>query len=76
MKDKKIKGIILTILSVVIILGILIGLGIQIYLINYNYRKYEFKVTVNSLDILLGNESVVPISLVNEDSLNYNDFTY
>ena len=34
MKDKKIKGIILTILSVVIILGILIGLGIQIYLIN------------------------------------------
>ena len=76
MKDKKIKGIILTVFSVVIILGILIGLATQIFLINYNYRKYEFKVTVNSLDILLGKDSIVPISLVREDALTYSDFIY
>ena len=76
MKNKKIKSIILTTFSVVIVLGILFGLGFQIYLINYNYRKYEFKLTSNTIDILLGNNGTVPISLVNGNDLNYSDFSY
>lgn len=76
MKNKKFKGILIVVLSIVIIASLLIGLGFQVYLINYNYRKYEFKLDSNSVDVQLGSVGKVPITLTSNEEIDYNDFTY
>lgn len=75
-KVKKIKSIIVSTLITVVVIGLLVGLGMLVYSINYNYRKYEFKLDNNSIDIHLGSEGRVPISLVSGESISYDDFIY
>ena len=76
MDSKKIKKIIVSTLIVIVVVSILTGLIIQVYSVNYNYRKYEFKFTTNSIDVQLGSSSKIPLSLTSDGTVDYSDFTY
>lgn len=75
-KSKKVINVILYLLSVVVVLGILIGLIVFVYNFNDNYRKYEFKLESNAISIQLGQYGDVPIVSIDGESVNLDDYTY
>lgn len=77
-KDKKNKvfDIIKYTVSTLIVVGLLGVLIFYVYSFNYNYRKYEFKLSSNVVNLFLGNEGNIPILMANGDEVNFNNYSF
>lgn len=77
-KDKKNKvfEIIKYTVSTLIVVGLLGILIFYVYSFNYNYRKYEFKLSSNVVNLFLGNEGNIPILMANGDEVNFNNYSF
>ena len=77
-KDKKNKvfDIIKYTVSTLIGVGLLGVLIFYVYSFNYNYRKYEFKLSSNVVNLFLGNEGNIPILMANGDEVNFNNYSF
>ena len=77
-KDKKNKvfDIIKYTVSTLIVVGLLGILIFYVYSFNYNYRKYEFKLSSNVVNLFLGNEGNIPILMANGDEVNFNNYSF
>lgn len=77
-KDKKNKvfDIIKYTVSTLIVVGLLGVLIFYVYSFNYNYRKYEFKLSSNVVNLFLGNEGNIPILMANGDDVDFNNYSF
>lgn len=77
-KDKKNKvfDIIKYTVSTLIVVGLLGVLIFYVYSFNYNYRKYEFKLSSNVVNLFLGNDGNIPILMANGDEVNFNNYSF
>ena len=77
-KDKKNKvfDIIKYTVSTLIVVGLLGILIFYVYSFNYNYRKYEFKLSSNVVNLFLGNEGNIPILMANGDDVDFNNYSF
>ena len=77
-KDKKNKvfDIIKYTVSTLIVVGLLGVLIFYVYSFNNNYRKYEFKLSSNVVNLFLGNEGNIPILMANGDEVNFNNYSF
>ena len=77
-KDKKNKvfDIIKYTVSTLIVVGLLGILIFYVYSFNYNYRKYEFKLSSNVVNLFLGNEGNIPILMANGDEVDFNNYSF
>ena len=77
-KDMKNKvfDIIKYTVSTLIVVGLLGILIFYVYSFNYNYRKYEFKLSSNVVNLFLGNEGNIPILMANGDEVNFNNYSF
>ena len=77
-KDMKNKvfDIIKYTVSTLIVVGLLGVLIFYVYSFNYNYRKYEFKLSSNVVNLFLGNEGNIPILMANGDEVNFNNYSF
>lgn len=77
-KDKKNKvfDIIKYTLSTLIVVGLLGILIFYVYSFNNNYRKYEFKLSSNVVNLFLGNDGNIPILMANGDEVNFNNYSF
>ena len=77
-KDMKNKvfDIIKYTVSTLIVVGLLGILIFYVYSFNNNYRKYEFKLSSNVVNLFLGNEGNIPILMANGDEVNFNNYSF
>ena len=75
MKNKVFEIIKYTV-STLIVVGLLGILIFYVYSFNYNYRKYEFKLSSNVVNLFLGNEGNIPILMANGDEVNFNNYSF
>ena len=77
-KDMKNKvfDIIKYTVSTLIVVGLLGVLIFYVYSFNNNYRKYEFKLSSNVVNLFLGNEGNIPILMANGDEVNFNNYSF
>lgn len=77
-KDKKNKvfDIIKYTVSTLIVVGLLGVLIFYVYSFNYNYRKYEFKLSSNVVNLFLGNDGNIPILMANGDDVDFNNYSF
>ena len=77
-KDMKNKvfDIIKYTVSTLIVVGLLGILIFYVYSFNYNYRKYEFKLSSNVVNLFLGNDGNIPILMANGDEVNFNNYSF
>ena len=77
-KDKKNKvfEIIKYTVSTLIVVGLLGILIFYVYSFNNNYRKYEFKLSSNVVNLFLGNEGNIPILMANGDDVDFNNYSF
>lgn len=77
-KDKKNKvfGIIKYTVSTLIVVGLLGILIFYVYSFNNNYRKYEFKLSSNVVNLFLGNDGNIPILMANGDDVDFNNYSF
>ena len=77
-KDKKNKvfDFIKYTVSTLIVVGLLGVLIFNVYSFNYNYRKYEFKLSSNVVNLFLGNEGNIPILMANGDDVDFNNYSF
>ena len=77
-KDMKNKvfDIIKYTVSTLIVVGLLGVLIFYVYSFNYNYRKYEFKLSSNVVNLFLGNDGNIPILMANGDEVNFNNYSF
>ena len=75
MKNKVFEIIKYTV-STLIVVGLLGVLIFYVYSFNYNYRKYEFKLSSNVVNLFLGNEGNIPILMANGDEVNFNNYSF
>lgn len=77
-KDKKNKvfDIIKYTVSTLIVVGLLGILIFYVYSFNNNYRKYEFKLSSNVVNLFLGNEGNIPILMANGDDVDFNNYSF
>ena len=77
-KDKKNKvfDIIKYTVSTLIVVGLLGILIFYVYSFNYNYRKYEFKLSSNVVNLFLGNDGNIPILMANGDDVDFNNYSF
>ena len=77
-KDKKNKvfDIIKYTVSTLIVVGLLGILIFYVYSFNNNYRKYEFKLSSNVVNLFLGNDGNIPILMANGDEVNFNNYSF
>ncbi len=75
-KKEKIINIVKYVSGTFIVLGILIVLFLYIYSFNSNYRKYEFKLTDNVINLSLGKEGFIPIVSAGGKEVNVNDYIF
>ena len=77
-KDMKNKvfDIIKYTVSTLIVVGLLGILIFYVYSFNNNYRKYEFKLSSNVVNLFLGNDGNIPILMANGDEVNFNNYSF
>lgn len=77
-KDMKNKvfDIIKYTVSTLIVVGLLGILIFYVYSFNNNYRKYEFKLSSNVVNLFLGNEGNIPILMANGDDVDFNNYSF
>ena len=77
-KDKKNKvfDIIKYTVSTLIVVGLLGILIFYVYSFNNNYRKYEFKLSSNVVNLFLGNDGNIPILMANGDGVDFNNYSF
>ena len=77
-KDMKNKvfDIIKYTVSTLIVVGLLGVLIFYVYSFNNNYRKYEFKLSSNVVNLFLGNDGNIPILMANGDEVNFNNYSF
>lgn len=77
-KDKKNKvfDIIKYTVSTLIVVGLLGILIFYVYSFNNNYRKYEFKLSSNVVNLFLGNDGNIPILMANGDDVDFNNYSF
>ena len=75
MKNKVFEIIKYTV-STLIVVGLLGILIFYVYSFNYNYRKYEFKLSSNVVNLFLGNEGNIPILMANGDDVDFNNYSF
>ena len=77
-KDMKNKvfDIIKYTVSTLIVVGLLGVLIFYVYSFNYNYRKYEFKLSSNVVNLFLGNDGNIPILMANGDGVDFNNYSF
>lgn len=77
-KDKKSKvfDIIKYTVSTLIVVGLLGILIFYVYSFNNNYRKYEFKLSSNVVNLFLGNDGNIPILMANGDEVDFNNYSF
>ena len=77
-KDKKNKvfDIIKYTVSTLIVVGLLGILIFYVYSFNNNYRKYEFKLSSNVVNLFLGNDGNIPILMANGDEVDFNNYSF
>ena len=77
-KDKKNKvfDIVKYTVSTLIVVGLLGVLIFYVYSFNYNYRKYEFKLSSNVVNLFLGNDGNIPILMANGDDVDFNNYSF
>lgn len=77
-KDMKNKvfDIIKYTVSTLIVVGLLGILIFYVYSFNNNYRKYEFKLSSNVVNLFLGNDGNIPILMANGDDVDFNNYSF
>lgn len=77
-KDMKNKvfDIIKYTVSTLIVVGLLGVLIFYVYSFNNNYRKYEFKLSSNVVNLFLGNDGNIPILMANGDDVDFNNYSF
>ena len=77
-KDMKNKvfDIIKYTVSTLIVVGLLGILIFYVYSFNNNYRKYEFKLSSNVVNLFLGNDGNIPILMANGDEVDFNNYSF
>ena len=75
MKNKVFEIIKYTV-STLIVVGLLGILIFYVYSFNNNYRKYEFKLSSNVVNLFLGNDGNIPILMANGDEVDFNNYSF
>jgi hypothetical protein len=77
-KDMKNKvfDIIKYTVSTLIVVGLLGVLIFYVNSFNNNYRKYEFKLSSNVVNLFLGNDGNIPILMANGDDVDFNNYSF